>query len=93
MQRAVQLNGGIVAVDPNRAPALAVGVCPRNLASLGPTKQPFWKHRALVVAGLRSNGDQRWGTHDVPLDGRISMVAQVGTHGPFALLTQADEPP
>jgi len=54
----------------------------------------FWKHHALVVTGLGSNGDRSWGTRDVRWDGRIAIVARVWTHGQLApLLTQADEPP
>ena len=47
----------------------------------------------VLVAGLGSHGGWKLGTHDVPLDGRIAIVARVQTCGPFALLlTQTDEP-
>ena len=49
------------------------------------------QHVALVVG---SNGDRSWGTCDIRWDGRIVIVAQVRTHGRFALLlTQANKPP
>ena len=54
----------------------------------------LWKHRVLVVADLTSYSGRRWRAHDLPLDGRIAVVARVRTSGPFAfLLGQSYEPP
>ena len=44
------------------------------------------ENRALVVAGLGSSGGPSWGTHDLPLDGRITGVARVRMYGPFVPL-------
>ena len=47
-----------------------------------------------MVAGLGYNGGRNWKVHDLPLDGRIAVVARVRSCGPFAFfLTQAYEPP
>ncbi len=44
------------------------------------------------MADLGSNGGRAWGTRDVPLDGRIGIVARVRTCGTFPLLAQANHP-
>ena len=44
------------------------------------------------MAGLGSSGGRTWGTRDIPLDGRIAIVARVRTRGTIPLLTQADHP-
>ena len=47
-----------------------------------------------MVASLASYSGQRWRAHDLPLDGRIAVVARVRTSGPLAvLLRQTYEPP
>ena len=39
----------------------------------------------LVVAGLGSHGDRRWGTHYIPLDGSSSSVEGVDHSRSFSL--------
>ena len=44
------------------------------------------------MAGLGSNDSRTRGTREIPLDGRIAIVARVRTRGTIPLLTQADHP-